>query len=232
MRYFGGKSRIAKQIAAYINEQLSPTQSYIEPFCGACWIVSNISSHRIRIANDFHTDLIIMWSELQKGWVPPDVVTEELYNTLKKTEPSALRGIVGFGCSNSGKWFGGYARDKTGRNYAINAKNSVTKKIASMKDVIFSNGSYENVACPPKSLIYCDPPYAHTTGYTTGMFDHVKFWEWVREKSSEGHTVLVSEYVAPEDFESVLTIEVKTDMKAADSSKIPRTEKLFKLKHK
>ena len=230
MRYFGGKSRIAKQISTYINNQLRPGQPYVEPFCGACWVVAAIDSNRLRLANDFHNDLIIMWKELQKGWIPPDVVSEELYNSLKKAEPSALRGIVGFGCSNSGKWFGGYARDKTGRNYAMNAKNSVLKKIAKMKDVVFSQGSYEDVQCPPNSLIYCDPPYAHTTGYTTGAFDHTKFWEWIRQKSREEHTVLVSEYVAPLDFEAVLTIPVKTDMKASNLTKIDRVEKLFKLR--
>lgn len=228
MRYFGGKSRIAKQISAYINELLKPNQTYIEPFCGACWIVSNICPNRLRIAGDYHQDLMMMWQELQKGWIPPDTVAEELYNTLKKADPGSLRGFVGFGCSNSGKWFGGYARDKTGRNYAMNAKNSVMKKIAKMKTASFVQSSYENIACPSNSLIYCDPPYINTTGYTTGGFDHIKFWEWVRQKSKDGHTVLVSEYVAPDDFEAALTIQVKTDMKAANHSKIDRVEKLFK----
>jgi DNA adenine methylase len=230
MRYFGGKSRIAKQIAGFINKELKAGQPYVEPFCGACWVVSNIATDRIRIANDYHKDLILMWQELQNGWVPPNEVSEELYSASKKAEPSALRGIIGFGCSNSGKWFGGYARDKTNRNYAQNAKNSVIKKIGKMGDVVFHNSSYEDLNYPPNSLIYCDPPYANTTGYSTGAFDHIAFWEWVRQMTNVGHNVLVSEYTAPEDFDAVLTINVKTDMKAADQSKIDRVERLFKFR--
>lgn len=227
MRYFGGKSRTAKQISAYLNSQLQPDQTYVEPFCGACWVVSNITANT-RMASDYHPDLIMMWQELQDNWIPPDIVSEELYATLKKAESSALRGFVGFGCSNSGKFFGGYARDKTNRNYAMNAKNSLLKKIEMMRDVKFANSSYLSITYPANSLIYCDPPYYQTTGYSTGAFDHNEFWEWVRDRSREGHSVFVSEYVAPEDFECVLAIQVKTDMKAADKSKIDRIEKLFK----
>lgn len=228
MRYFGGKFKIAKQIAGFINEQIKPGQPYVEPFCGACWVVSKISPDRIRMANDFHTDLIMMWKEIQAGWVPPAEVSNEQYDKLKTAPSSALRGIVGFGCSHSGKWFGGYARGNTSQRYAENARNSNLKKMKTMTDVVFSQGSYEAVDYPPDSLIYCDPPYASTTGYSTGDFDHIKFWEWIREMTRKGHNVLVSEYVAPPDFETVLEIPTKTHMKDIDGTRIPRIEKLFR----
>jgi DNA adenine methylase len=56
-------------------------------------------------------------------------------------------------------------------------------------------------------LIYCDPPYAKTTKYSSD-FDSSKFWDWVREMSKD-NIVLVSECQAPDDFQSVLDINVK-----------------------
>jgi len=55
---------------------------------------------------------------------------------------------------------------------------------------------------PANSLVYCDPPYRGSTGYD-GWFDSRAFWQWCRDKTREGHTVFVSEYKAPPDFECV-----------------------------
>lgn len=38
---------------------------------------------------------------------------------------------------------------------------------------------------------------------TSKNFDHDKFWQWGRDMSIVGHTVFVSEYNAPADFECV-----------------------------
>jgi DNA adenine methylase len=228
MRYLGGKSRIAKQLCSYINDQLKPDQPYVEPFCGACWIISNISNNRIRIANDVHKDLMLLWQDLQKGWIPPEIIDEELYNSLKTAESSALRGFVGFGASFGAKWFGGYARDRSSdRNYSREAKYSLLKKLKKMSDVLFINNSYENIQYPAQSLIYCDPPYENTTKYSTHDFDYIQFWEWVRVMTKMGHVVLVSEYSAPQDFTCVLEIKTKTDMGGIDKKKIDRIERLF-----
>lgn len=79
------------------------------------------------------------------------------------------------------------------------------------------------------ALIYCDPPYASTTGYKgTGKFNHEQFWQWVREMSKENH-VYVSEYVAPDDFKVVWQTQTTTDMRTKNGSS-PRVEKLFKYK--
>jgi len=48
-------------------------------------------------------------------------------------------------------------------------------------------------------LIYCDPPYKNTQGYETGVFDHSKFWEVMREWSKNNY-VFISEENAPKDF--------------------------------
>ena len=187
-------------------------------------------SAKDRVAGDLHSDLILLWNALQNGWEPPSEVSEELYNSLKKAESSALRGFVGFGCSNSGKWFGGYARDKTTRNYAKNAFNGLMKKLTNLKDVSFYHGKYDSLK-PEGAIIYCDPPYSKTTGFSVGSFNSDEFWDWVRIASLQNE-VYVSEYSAPADFEVVWEKAVKTDMKDAAKNHIPRIEKLFKLNPK
>lgn len=233
MQFLGGKSKIAKQLSFFLNEEikrLGPAK-YIEPFCGSCWVVANISPAIPRVASDVHKDLIMLWKALQSGWIPPDSVTEDEYQKLKTSQPSAWRGMVGFGCSFGGKWFAGYARDpKSDRNYCLNTKNSLLKRIVNLKDVTFRNLSYTQIPIDKleNRIIYCDPPYYGTTGYKeTPTFDHSHFWDWVRQASIKNH-VYVSEYIAPEDFKVVWQMETRTDLEKAGGGKDKRIEKLFK----
>lgn len=231
MQYLGGKSRICKQLALYLNSEIKEKQPerYIEPFCGSCWVVSEIT-HPIRIALDVHKDLVLLWQELQKGWNPPNTITEEEYQNLKTAAHSALRAFAGFGCSFGGKFFAGYARDpKSDRNYALNTKNSLLKRIEKLKNVYFKCASYDQIPIDKmeKRMIYCDPPYCGTTGYKeTPPFNHTHFWDWVRQASLK-NWVYVSEYVAPEDFRTVWSIETRTDLEVKSGGKAKRIEKLF-----
>ena len=82
---------------------------------------------------------------------------------------------------------------------------------------------------PPNSIVYCDPPYEGTTKYAND-FDHNLFWNWVRNISKQGHTVFVSEYNAPADFECVWQKEAKSSLSAngkIGGNKVS-VEKLFK----
>ncbi len=227
MRYLGGKARTAGKISSYINSLMEQngTDTYVEPFVGAGWILERIICGN-RYAFDLCQDLIALWSALQNGWIPPETLSKEEYGALREAECSALRAFAGFGCSHSGKWFGGYAKDSSGRNYAGNAKRSLLKKVPHILDVEFKCKSYEEVSCCD-ALIYCDPPYAGTTGYNSvDAFETDKFWKWARRMSKD-NIVVVSEYVAPDDFECVLEIPTKTDMHGGN---MQRVEKLFRLK--
>lgn len=137
MHYFGGKQRISKPLSKFLNSQLKENQTFVDLFCGSCNIISKIDNNRLRIANDKHKYLIAMWKALQKGWEMPNTITEEEYKYIKsnKDENLPLTGFVGFGCSYSGKWFGGYCRDNTNRNYCLNAKNSNLKILNNIRDV-------------------------------------------------------------------------------------------------
>lgn len=157
MHYFGGKQRISKPLSKFLNSQLKENQTFVDLFCGSCNIISKIDNNRLRIANDKHKYLIAMWKALQKGWEMPNTITEEEYKYIKsnKDENLPLTGFVGFGCSYSGKWFGGYCRDNTNRNYCLNAKNSNLKILNNIRDVVFYNLNYDEVNIPLGSLVYC-----------------------------------------------------------------------------
>ena len=226
MRYLGGKAKIAKNLLSFLNLQISENQNYYEPFCGAGWVFSGVKSNRI-YASDYHKDLVLLWQALKGGWTPPDFLSREEYLNLKAGEASALRAFAGFGCSFGGKWFGGYASDSSGRNYCKNAKNSLLNKLDNIEKVSFSCQSYSSVEVERGSLVYCDPPYANTTGYASTDFNTQEFWNWVRQVS-EHSKVYVSEYAAPDDFKCVWHQETKMDMHTNAESSL-RIEKVFSL---
>lgn len=63
---------------------------------------------------------------------------------LKKNKDldKVLTGFVGFGCSFGGKWFGGYAKNKTNTNYALQSKKSLLKDMATLIDAEFTCSDY------------------------------------------------------------------------------------------
>lgn len=225
----GSKNRHAKELLPIILADRRDGQWYVEPFVGGANMIDKVDG--LRWGNDCHPHLIAMWRALQNGWVPPAYVTEEEYNKAKLAQSvDSLTGFIGFCCSYSGKWFGGYARgnDSKGvaRNYCDESKRNILKQIPNLMGVKFTNLSYDEMDIPANSIIYCDPPYAKTTGYKTGEFDHEKFWQWCRDKVKEGHQVFVSEYNAPEDFVSVWAKKVNNTL-AKDTGSKQGIERLF-----
>lgn len=88
---------------------------------------------------------------------------------------------------------------------------------------------YLELEIPSNSIIYCDPPYKGTTSYKTEKFNHVKFWQWCRDKVKNGHIVFISEYNAPSDFKCVWQGEVKTNFSyQREKASHNAIEKLFK----
>jgi DNA adenine methylase len=232
MQYFGGKAKIAKDIARILNIYLEPRKLYLEPFCGGLNVTQYVNPRANRVAMDLNLDLILLYKTIQQGWEMPDYVSEDRYNELK-VQPhfTAEKAFAGFACRFSGKYWGGYARDKRGsnggRNFADVAKRGLLRKFENLQNVTFQHQNFLELSNVKGAVIYCDPPYANTTGYKTGKFDSEAFWQKCRELSTD-NLVFVSEYQAPEDFIEVWQKDVKLVMKKADGSRdIERTEKLF-----
>lgn len=176
-----------------------PDQTFIDIFAGAFNITCAASGHRI--ANDINPYLTALFSAVRDGWEPPEVITKKTYMEAMREKgrfPPYLLGFIGFGCSFAGKWFGGYASDSCGTNYAAVARRSLLKQKNALKDVQITTKPYLELDLPANSFIYCDPPYANTTKYSySGAFDHETFWAWARGAANMGHKVVVSEYTAP-----------------------------------
>ncbi|KKN40178.1 hypothetical protein LCGC14_0736100 [marine sediment metagenome] len=227
MQYLGGKMRIGKQIAAHLESVREPNQEYIEPMVGAAWVLQHMTGRRW--ASDANKPLIALWQALQQGWTPPDTVSEAEYSAAKQGEsPPHLTAFIGFGTSWGGKWFSGYARNAQGSNYARMARDSLLRKLPKVQSVLFRHRDYRQLY-PWQSLVYLDPPFQGTTGYSFNgeAFDHEEFWDTVR-LWSKNNTVVVSEYQAPLDFTCVAQFATRTRLRDSNSQVIPRTERLFR----
>ena len=227
MRYMGSKRRIVKDILPIILQHRQPRQTFVEPFCGGCNVTSAVSGRRI--AADVDADLIAFWKKIQAGWTPPKITRQKYVDLRTGNGPDYLRGWAAYGCSFRGKKWGGFAgivkrKNRKPCDEQAERLRSIAKQVSALAGVKFVAAPYDRLKIPPRSLIYCDPPYAGTTDYKTN-FDHEVFWQWCREKAKEGHTVYVSEYAAPDDFVCVWS---KTTIKNLHTGPgRERTEKLF-----
>ena len=236
MKYMGSKARIAKDILPIILANRQKNQWYVEPFAGGMNLIDKVDGNRL--ANDSHYYLIEMWKELLSGWMPNDISKEE-YESVKVNRdgfPAHLTGWIGFNCAHSGKWFRGYAgkiitKEGNTRDYQAEARKNIAKQVEKMQGVVLVNGSYSDLNIPANSVVYCDPPYKGTEKYADTI-DHQHFWNWVREKTQEGHEVFVSEYSAPNDFECLWEKEVISSISAnsVHSKSTKSIEKLFRYK--
>jgi len=225
LQYLGGKSRISNQISEILNKY-TKDRTFYSLFCGSSSIESKIIAKEV-VLNDFHPYLIEMFLDLQKGRDFPENVSEEEYKRVKENKDldKGLSSFIGFGCSFGGKWWGGYARQTKGLNYAKTCKNSLAKKMKTLSGAKFNNLDYREVEIKNDSVIYCDPPYKGTTGYSNSSdFSHDDFWEYMR-KLSENNMVFISEINAPEDFVPIWTKDFTRNLDA--KVVFTSTEKLF-----
>lgn len=228
MRYQGGKSRISKQIAEIIEREREREDVLVSLFCGTCSIESKLVNFNKIICNDNNIYLIEMLRASQNKYDFPDVVTYKQYKYIKehKDENKALTGFVGFGCSFGGKWFGGYARDKKGNNYANISKNSLEKDMKLLRDkTIFTCLDYKDVDIPNNAIVYADPPYENTTQYKN-KFDSKSFWNYMR-KISKTNKVFVSEQNAPNDFKCIWEKQIRRTLDVNKQNNFKATERLF-----
>ena len=230
IRYLGGKSRIKRDIAAYINENADHTKPFVSLFCGSC-AVESLCDFDKKTLNDAHPHLISMWRDLQRGRDFPSVITSDEYLKIKarQNEDMGLAGFVGFGCSYGGKWWGGIAREHRGDDFCETPKESLLRDFSGVKNAQFICGDYGDVEIPEGAVVYCDPPYANTTRYSTGDFNIEEYWEYMRELSKRAD-VYISEEVAPDDFVCVWKKPLRRQLDNQGGNTFIRTEKLFKYK--
>ena len=218
MRYLGGKHRQGPIIAGYIKPYLGQGKPFIEPFCGAMGsacqvaaIATTLSTPQELVLSDNNLALVNMWHACLDGWLPPEVITEEMYTALKQgaRDPSdPMTAAVGFGMAFAGKFFATFARDPKGKtDFAKNLRNLLAKRVSMLKQAGVGPGDvfhceYSTYADMKGGIFYLDPPYANRTGQTNAAFDSVGFWNFARQLS-QNNVVFVTEFIAPEDFVAV-----------------------------
>ena len=104
---------------------------------------------------------------------------------------------------------------------SLNESLQRLQRLQSLERLKLSRKDYSDVAIPPGATVYCDPPYANTTGYIDD-FDHERFYRWLR---SMEFPVFVSEYSMPDDFICFASIDKACTF--SPSKTIKRVEKMF-----
>ncbi len=227
MKYMGSKARIAKHILPIILKDRKEGQCYVEPFVGGANMIDKVDG--LRIGADVNDSLIKALILIRDN---PELIprnnteyTREMYESAKKTNLSnPVDCFAMFNYSFGAKFKGGWAKNSRGRDYVKECVRNVLKQSELIKGVEFINSQYNELCIPQQGIIYCDPPYAGTTKYKDD-FDHELFWQWCREKVSEGHQVFVSEYNAPDDFVCVWKKEIQSGLDVNKTKKA--IEKLF-----
>ena len=233
MKYMGSKNRIAKHLLPIMLDECEKhgITKWVEPFVGGANMIDKVPDSFERVGYDLNDHVIHALIDIRDNVDSlPDSVGEEEYKIYKGLPPQNITSWVRFACSFGGKFENGYARDfrrsVEGVNFSGVGKRNALKQSPKIQGVDFICDSYENLS-PNNCLIYCDPPYAGTTGYKTGAFDHDKFFAWCREQA-KNNIVFVSEYNAPDDFIEVWQGGVQSSVNNKYGARFA-IEKLFKV---
>ena len=181
LSYLGGKSRLAAQII----KEIPPNHTcYVEPFCGACWVLFAKEPSKCEVINDKDSELACFWRVVQNHLVPfldlfkHGVTSREIFNWEKEKRPEILTDLQravryfylqknAFAGKTSGRTFG----TATTRNPGINFNNLEDDLLQihwRLKTVMIEH--LNALDCirrydRPHTVFYIDPPYYATAGY-------------------------------------------------------------------
>lgn len=229
MKYMGSKRRLAKDLLPIMLAGREQEQWWVEPFVGGANTIDKVEGRRL--GADINPYVIEALRTIRDHLedLPKNNLefTEKNYAALRASDSYKYKGYAGFAFSYGGKWLGGWRRDKLGdRDYVKEAYNNAVKQSPGLQGVLLTNKDYADLTIPPESLIYCDPPYKNTTKYKN-HFNHGFFWNWCRIMVGFGHTLFVSEYEAPKDFECIWEKEIVSSLTKETGAKTG-VERLFK----
>lgn len=234
MQYMGGKAKIARRVVQAIMADTADRRVWYEPFVGGGNVLEYAAPNfRISVASDAHEDLILMWRHVSGGGDLPEFVSREEYQALRHAEPSWLRGYAGFGASFGGKWFGGYGVSPRDGEVVHASRRAVRRQaeVFAAAGVRFVHAPFGVHHPPAGTVVYCDPPYAGTTGYDKklGSFDYRFFYETLMKWAVDS-SVYVSEYAIPAwvSAREIWSREKRNVLDGASNNRVA-VERLFKI---
>lgn len=220
----GGKTRLLKDIIPILNSYRKPGQHFYDMFVGGGSVISEMATPKTGTDSNRYAIKALQAIRDNLDQLPKNnrEFTEQDYMQLRKGKECEFKGYAGFAFSFGAKWLGGWRRDKEGkRDYVKEAYVNAEKQSPKLQYAQLIHEDYRKMKFVRKSLLYCDPPYKGTTKYHED-FNHEEFWQWCRQKTKEGHTVIISEKEAPADFNCIWQKEITNALNDAK-----QTEKLF-----
>jgi DNA adenine methylase len=227
MKYMGSKSRLVKDIVPLMLAYRQPDDVWVEPFVGGANVFSQVANPRLGSdANPYTIQALISIrdyvNELPKNNLE---FTEEDYRKLRHSDAYPHKGFASFTYSYGAKFLGGWARNKSNRDYVTEAYNSAVKQSPLLQGSDLICCDYKDLVIPSNAIVYCDPPYKNTTQYSKiAKFNHDEFWDWCRNLPCK---VFVSEYEAPDDFTCIYEREIDTWVNKKEGKYKKASEKLF-----
>lgn len=224
----GSKKKIAKYICPIIQQCINNNNidTFIDAFVGGANIIKNIKCKN-KIGIDNNPYLIALWKELQSPnfQFPEEAPSRKDWDRCKdglETRDWYIGFVSIFGSNLTGGFPAGY--ESTHKRY--NGRVRTCKKdLPFIKDINFICADYRQILNQYNNVvIYCDPPYDNARGYDYKKFNNEKFWDNMRELSKNNY-VFVSETSAPDDFISIWSTEISTNLLAGGHN--TRLEQLF-----
>lgn len=239
--YKGSKSKIANKIL----NALPSGDVFVDLFAGGCAIThAAILSGKYNkfIVNDIQGMFPKYFHDLITGRAPKErrVISKEQFDKYKHTDPYvSICWSFGNNCKDY-LWGEDIYKQKILACKIIMAETQYERRIfyrkfvqslqslqslerlerleslERFKNINISSLSYDKVDIPDDSVIYCDPPYINTDKYNDGVFDHDRFYDWLR---NIGRVVYVSEYTMPSDFIPILSISKNCNYSASLNAK-------------
>lgn len=182
LNYLGGKSRLAAKIVPLIPEHTC----YVEPFCGAAWVLFSKEPSHVEILNDGDGELVTFWRVIQNHLHPfldfyrHAVTSRRLFDIEMKRDPKTLTDIQracryfylqrhAFGGKTVGRTFGTSAMspgrlgltDLEERLLEIHWRLAPPRVTIENLDAVDCLQRYDR----PTTFAYIDPPYWETSGY-------------------------------------------------------------------
>ena len=233
--YMGGKARLAKQLVEAIALEVGSVDCWVEPFVGG-GSVAAAAADRFGcdlVLSDIDPHAAVLWDRATGfDWLDGAVFSEDDWHRLRDAnEVDKMTAIAAFGASFGGIKWRCFARPDLRKRQSCEfarAARSWRRKFDAMSSAGLVTSEclpYWHVLPPEGSVVYCDPPYAGTTGYSSGGFDHDRFYAWCEAQTVP---VFVSEFTAPDHWRVVFEKEQARSIRSNDGSKMP--EKLFRVR--
>ncbi len=180
LNYQGGKSRLAATIVQKIPEHTC----YVEPFCGACWVLFNKEPSTSEVINDRDSELVTFWRVLQNHleeflrYYKFAVTSRELFEIETRKDITTLTDI-----QRAARYFylqrHSFGGKVEGRTFGTSTTGGGPLGITDMEERLLEihwrmrRVYIENMdACEcikrydrPHTFFYIDPPYYETAGY-------------------------------------------------------------------